>query len=105
MKHEDKVNALWESTRGEPHSRCVTEEEHLKLHRQWVGMCWLCVALLAATATFGVFMLDFRSQLHDQRVQLDQTTDKTLELWRRNERMRTWLMKHAPNKNWPGKED
>ena len=82
---------------------CVTSTEYLKVHRQWIAMCWLCVILLATTAAFGVLMLDFRSQLHEQRIELDKTTDRSLELWRRSERQRNWLLKNMPGKDWPGR--
>ncbi len=101
--HSDSINSRRDLWRFKPGKFVPSPEEWAKTNRQWLCMVWLCVVLLASTAAFGVLMLDFRSQLHEQRIELDQTTDKALELWRRSERQRQWMLKHMPNRDWPGK--
>ena len=59
---------------------CVTSKEYLKLNRQWVYMCWLCVALMAAAGAFGGLFLDARTELSECQQALDASVAETVKI-------------------------
>lgn len=58
---------------------CVTSTEYLRVHREWVRMCWLCVVLIASTAICGVLMLDYKQEAMEYRHALDDATSREIK--------------------------
>ena len=58
---------------------CVIADEYNRVHRQWVGMCWICLILLASTATCGTLMLDYKQEAMEYRHALDDATSREIK--------------------------